>query len=396
MKWWKMKISKYYRLYISITVVSLSLCLFAQSLHASETNETSECGDALSPISPLLTPLIKTVGASNNTEIIETSTIDTPGLMRSMLGTFSFPLNQQKREIEIEYQIDVNLDSGVIDEPFLSKTGFKFLKEILDQMPATLLSKVNKITVLIKRVASFDNYFNYEGAVNGLEKERREQIQLLRLEEAQYKTTENTITLVIPYLEPLPYPREVLAAMGIFSRIDEIRGIIGDLFPTYLTSVMRHKLGYVMAYGHHISAQEWRDAILADNESIGDTNKNMAEDFAEAMALYLDTDAGTRFDPYTHLFLLDLIVEEYAHRFAILDEIVGVITPTERQKINEEARVVKERAHEVHDLIKAVSIDHNIFEESVDMINMDDYPSYDSDVRLAFERALREVQNRTE
>ena len=301
--------NQYYRFSIFITVISLNLLFITQSLHASQLNTDDECGDALIGMPAVLKP----VGTSSNTEMIEISTIDTPGLMRSMLGTFSFPLNQQKREIEIEYQIDVNLDSGVIDEPFLSKTGFKFLKEILDQMPATLLSKVNKITVLIKKVASFDHYFNYEGAVNGLEKERREQIQLLRLEEAQYKTTENTITLVIPYLEPLPYTRDLLRLAGIFSRIDEIRNIINNFFSTYLTFVMRHKLGYVMA--HHILDQEWRDAVLADNESIGDTN--MAEDFAEAMALYLDTDAGKRVDPEVQLFLLDLIVEEYAHRFAI-------------------------------------------------------------------------------
>ena len=324
-----MKIRKYYKFLVFMTIMNLSLCLFTQSLHASELNANDECGEALISIPAVLEP----VGASLNTEMIETSVINIPNVMR---GTFVFPLNQQKRKIEIEYKLD-----GNVDEWFLSKTGFKFLKEILDKMPAKLLSKVNRMTVLITAAEEFQFYRResqlivdvLKGASEETLKEKRGRIltEYLQLEEAHYNPESDEITLVIPYIEDGDN-----LGIGIDTPV-RVLDLYVDGLSTYLIHRMQHKLGHIMAYhryGQITPDQEWHDAILMDNEGVfNDGDTNMAEDFAEAMALYLKSNAGLN-HPETR---------KYTHRFKILDEEVVGVTPSERQRITERNHVLEEQ-----------------------------------------------------
>ena len=318
-----MKVNKYYKFLVFITVISLSFCLFIQKLYA-ETSEAGACGGALISV-PLV---LKPVGASNNTEMIETSTI-VPGLMR---GTFSFPLNQQKREIEIEYKFN-----GVDDERLLSRVGFQFLKEILDEMPAKFLSKVNRVTFLITEE---EQLIMNEEILKFIEEEGRFKEQL-ELEEADYNPESNEITLVIPYH---------YSKYGDHF-VDDVISMYVDSLYDHLIHRMQHKLGHVMAYhryGQFTPDQEWQDAILRDNESVsthGDTN--MAEDFANTMALYLRTNAGLNRPEITR---------NYTHRFKILDEEVVGITSSERQRITERNRVLEERILEINGLLELLGI----------------------------------------
>lgn len=90
---------------------------------------------------------------------------------------------------------------------------------------------------------------------------------------------------------------------------------------------MRHELGHIMDSGIEFSishSQKWKDAIKADSQSVvedGDTR--LEEDFANAMMVYMQTNGG-----------LDVpsLLNTFPHRFAILDEVIGV-TPGERSQI---------------------------------------------------------------
>ena len=78
-------------------------------------------------------------------------------------------------------------------------------------------------------------------------------------------------------------------------------------------------------------SQRWKDAILADGHSVsqyGDTK--LEEDFAEAMMIYMESNGGL----YHPLFL-----DRFPHRFAILDEVMGV-EPFQRSQINEESHLI--------------------------------------------------------
>ena len=327
-----MKVNRYYKSLAFITVISLSFCLFIQKLHASETSEAGACGDVLISIPSVLKP----VGASNNTEMIETSTIGIHGLTRGMLGTFSFLFNQQKREIEIEYKFN-----GVDDERLLSRAGFKFLKEILDAMPAKLLSKVNRVTFLITE----ERRLMENEALKFIFPERESRLkEELQSEEAHYNPVSNEITLVIPYSYSNYSP---------FVDDSFISMYVGLLY-IHLIYRMQHKLGHVMAYhryGQLTPDQEWHDAILKDNESVSThSDTNMAEDFAEAMALYLSTNAGINHPEITR---------NYAHRFKILDEEAVGVTFSERQRITERNRALEERIREINHLLELLGIVNN-------------------------------------
>ena len=80
-----MKMSKYCKSLVFITIISLSFCLSVQNVHATDedANRANECGGALTGVPSVLKP----VGVSNNTEIKETSAIDIPGVKK---GVFSF------------------------------------------------------------------------------------------------------------------------------------------------------------------------------------------------------------------------------------------------------------------------------------------------------------------
>ena len=104
---------------------------------------------------------------------------------------------------------------------------------------------------------------------------------------------------------------------------DHIKG----LYHTKRT--MQHELGHIMAihkYGRLKPDEKWLKAIAADNTSVsryGDTT-TAEDDFAEAMQLYMMTNGGL-YHPE--------VVRKYAHRFAILDEIME-LSPFQRNQIN--------------------------------------------------------------
>ena len=308
-----MKINKFYNFLVFITVMSLSFYLLTQKLYAGETDElngSDECGDVLSVVEALSPPALKKVGASNS-EIVAAPMSNVPGVMK---GIFSFLVNEQKQEIEIEYKLD-----GDIDKRFLSRVNFGFLGKVLDEMPAGPLSKVSKITVVITKDPEILIHSVRAFEITRPTSERKE---ILQLEETYYNPVAGDITLVIPYVFNMPPLRDVLLSFRRASSFLSFRRASSFYFSVlrlYLIGNMQHKLGHVMAYheyGRFEPDQEWHDAILADNRSVSKYgDKNPEEDFAEAMAVYLLTNAGLAHPD---------IVRQYAHRFEILDEIVGV------------------------------------------------------------------------
>ncbi len=317
MKKQKIKINKCYKSLVFITVISLSFYLSAKNVHAADENadRANECENALISVPSILKP----VGASNNTEVIETSTIDIPGVMK---GIFSFPIDaERKKQIEVEYRF------GDIDDIyFISRVNLKFLKKILDAMPAVLLDKVDKITILFRRAI-----FRPPLVIFGSTPNKEEGSQL---EEAQDKFLANEIALVIPYF---PQAHESAAF---------------NTFYSFLIYQMRYQLGHIMAYhryGDIIPGHEWRDAILRDNKNlssdadVAEDNENapsdidIAKDFASTMELYLKTYAGLDHPDITR---------KYARRFEILDEIMG-LDIYQRAKIIERNLFIERQLYEI-------------------------------------------------
>ena len=84
-----------------------------------------------------------------------------------------------------------------------------------------------------------------------------------------------------------------------------------------LTYILAHELGHVFHWNKFSRLEpekNWLDAIKKDGTSVskyGDTNS--AEDFAEAMRVYIQTDGGTK-DPQ--------VMKDFANRFEILDKLM--------------------------------------------------------------------------
>ena len=268
--------------------------LFVENAHAMK----HKCGDPLIRAPLISVPsILKPVGTSSNTEIISTFIVDTPGVSIVKRGTFFFVADQQKQEIEIEHRRSHDLH---FLNKYLFELEFKLVKRILDQMPAVFLSKVNKVTVLFTGRFELSIPFANDGTH-----------ETLQLEEADYTPMSNEITLVIPYFHTFSSPAS-------FDSLDIYPNSYFNSLYHHLIHRMRHKLGHIMAYykyGQITPDQRWRDAILADNQSISQGNINMAENFAETMELYLRTNAGFDYPD---------IAREYAHRFKVLDEIIGL------------------------------------------------------------------------
>jgi hypothetical protein len=101
-----------------------------------------------------------------------------------------------------------------------------------------------------------------------------------------------------------------------------------------MTELFRHELGHVIAserYGSTMPDEAWKAAMKSDNRAVSDYGKNSeAEDFAEAVALYLAKDGGaidrTLFKP-SH--------QKYEARFKLLDEYFRV-NPEEKRKAVEQ------------------------------------------------------------
>ena len=152
--------NKYYRfLAVIIVAVNLSVYLFNGTLHAEGRDNRIyspymrdvrvKCFESLTTtnegvLTTIVPSILQPVG-NLGTEIRDTSTIERLGRNGVMKGVFSFSIDQQRKEIEIEYKFD---DEGNVNH-FPPEVGPHFLKEILDNIPAVFLSEVNKITVLI-------------------------------------------------------------------------------------------------------------------------------------------------------------------------------------------------------------------------------------------------------
>ena len=83
-----------------------------------------------------------------------------------------------------------------------------------------------------------------------------------------------------------------------------------------MSSTMTHELGHIVAarkYGPDMTPDnKWSDSIKSDSRRVSSYgNTNEAEDFAEAMRVYVETDGGTK-SPGR--------LRRLANRFEILDE----------------------------------------------------------------------------
>lgn len=320
-----MKANKYYK---SRAAISLSLCLFAQNVYA------NKCEDAVSASS-----VLKGVGETSNTEIIHS------GVMRYQ---FSFPINSQRKKIEIKFHYNINgirLTSSLLSPSYISNV----LKSVLDEMPEKLLSQVNRITINIIIVdPSQLQGGDYESLPhNGIiqfNPFRKDEVSTtsLKWEETRHFPVAGEMTLKIPISQYMFLNRNW---SNVFS----------DLLADFIRNQIQHKLGHIIAYqryGRLTPDQEWHNALLSDQRSVSEYgNINMAEDFAESIRLYLRTNAGLGY-PET--------AKNYAHRFRILDEIMG-IDFAQRRQISERNHLSEEQNREIDSLFKELGIDKDIY-----------------------------------
>ena len=246
-----MKISKHYKALFFI--ISLSFYLSTQNVSASEhidnvsnnIDDLNECANAL--ISMFL--VLKPIGAEANLEI-PSPTIEFSGVVK---GTLSFPVNEQMKEIEIEYEH--RLDDKYADIHLLLQVK-NLLKGVFGAMLPNLLSHVNKIKVLILNDIKDLLSLQPQQSLSNLDMLS----EFLDLEETLYSPLANEITLVLP--------------MSLFADAQ-----------THLIRRMRHKLGHIMAYHRYGKIkipfdQEWYGAVSKDDRRMSMYgNKSLTEDF---------------------------------------------------------------------------------------------------------------------
>ena len=92
---------------------------------------------------------------------------------------------------------------------------------------------------------------------------------------------------------------------------------------------MLHGIGNIMLLKYKDDIpdhnQKWQDATSADNTNVSKHDINIDEDFIAAMRAYIITNGGLYYPNLTR---------GYIHRFAVLDEIMG-LTPSQRRQIIE-------------------------------------------------------------
>ena len=124
---------------------------------------------------------------------------------------------------------------------------------------------------------------------------------------------------------------------------------------TLTADTIRHELGHIIIHrrnGTYTPDQKWRDAIKADDTSVSDYgDTSVDEDFAEAMNLYLKTNGGIYYPN---------VARRYAHRFNILDEILGVRL-VERRRISEINHLFE---IQINDLLKKFGLPTHTLEAS--------------------------------
>ena len=243
-----MRFNRYYKSLVFITI-SLSFYLSAQDVHAADKDADSadECGGALTSV-PLI---LKPVGAFHNTEMKETSAIDIHGVKK---GVFSFPIdNKRKKQIEIEYIF------GDIDNIyFLSGFDFEFLKKVFDTIPAILLSKVDKVTILFRKIVfqppsiieALSDFPNREGGSQ---------------EEVQHRFLANEMDIIIPY-----FPQNDYKSFNF-----------NDFYGS-LIHHMQHAIEHVMAYRRY-GQLTWREAVIRDSQNLS-SDMDVTEDGEDALS----------------------------------------------------------------------------------------------------------------
>ena len=121
-------------------------------------------------------------------------------------------------------------------------------------------------------------------------------------------------------------PDDYQRAISAVTEVDSQERIHIHLFPAWVNQPhafqlddLRHELGHAVAvkhFGNFWPGADWFLAATKDNRTISDyASTDLDEDFADAVALYLETEAGTK---------APKVRREYSHRFKILDEIFGI------------------------------------------------------------------------
>ena len=106
---------------------------------------------------------------------------------------------------------------------------------------------------------------------------------------------------------------------------------------------VKHAIGHIVHNRQHDQStfnENWYNAVSADGDRFQVQSRsayNLEENFANFMREYLDTRAGLD-DPRA--------VRMYAHRFAILDEAVG-LDPSERDRITRRNTLLEEKMPEI-------------------------------------------------
>ena len=125
-------------------------------------------------------------------------------------------------------------------------------------------------------------------------------------------------------LEALPDDYQVI--VSAVTQIDSQKRAHIHLFPAWVNQPyafqlndFHHELGHAIAaknYGSFWPGPEWVLAATRDGLTISDYGStSIDEDFAEAVALYLETEAGLK---------APKVRRDYSHRFKILDQIFGI------------------------------------------------------------------------
>ena len=278
----------------------------------------SACIDVLSnALSTFTLPQIfKKVGASNIeikrdqiTPLIyeeEPNTLGEPTRLYYRTYNMSFPVNGQTKNIRL--RIGGLLDKEIVlfdDIEVLRK-----LKNIFGNLPAETLSLVD--VIFIKHKPSLPNTEEFSdskkiGGQSG-QNELQEDYIIIYFELPQDHSV----------YRDSPNPEDIML-QGLYHAEATMSHELGHVIDI-------HKNGLMSKYKIPELNTRWLNAIAADGTSVSQYgDKEPAEDFAETTGLYIMTNAGLYYSSLTR---------RYAHRFAILDEIMG-LTPLQRRKIIE-------------------------------------------------------------
>ena len=376
-----MKVNRCYKSLVFMVATSLSFCLFAQILHQNLHADEKKVGECEGALSIALPSVLEGFGRSGirindkdkkqlftgreniiineiTNESIGHPEFTGPGYDRY---TISFFVDGQVKSIGLSIQ---KMDNY----PYPNLLAGE-LVAVLQKVPRNLLGRVNKIAILpttpeveLERYNALFNAMFFGSHPLGREELKKvSRMGIVELNETYHSPTVDEIIIRIP-------PPDIEGFNHYNHYLDVFHRSI-------LTSIVKHQLGHIMAYhryGEFTPDQEWHNAILADNASVSEYGDiNMAEDFAEATALYLRTDRR----------LLHPDTEgRYTHRMEILDEIMGLNSSQRRQ--------IEERNREIDHLFRQLGLPNGLNDMFVDRHTY--YYSEDTDIIADSIRDLRE------